>query len=574
MRTSVQSEKKEPRRKKMEDDVKDVELNLGDLNIDNPAEEVEEQEEELPNLRGLSLSDLFSGRELKAYQRKRRNARKKVLNSYFQPRGDGAPQGAPRVIPVLREPQPLVFEEKFWRPSVPAQVGMPRTLSQETHRILNQLAGPEQKGEAKQQIAEKEILTNEERIKQNYDTLYLPCFLTYKAIGVRMNSREMKQNRDISKRRGFAKYFRCILFYKGDLQQTCDFTNNIQRRCNFFVQFFENPSDDEFKEPEGGWGELCDVLHSNARSGAVGVVQSHEYNLQPAPPGPTTTEVPGMDWEPQTTTIRSYRNYPSIQGALESDNELLNAAKIHEMQTNSRLCYKLRPKTNFVTNTGLHLYTVVGTGGKRVIDYAKAEYHPNLASRINDYVSELQRVSTISHRAHNARVSFLNLPQFPEPIRPFKFDNVEDDVERYRIWKKVSVGDGLINVEASRIRMGIVPGPVAPYPPVIGPQPRPLPTFSFVSEPIHENFLAMIKMCNRENMIQSQILNPQDLITKPSVVAQISMDRWTDDQTAKTKEVARTIQANRFDRAKLSEINRQIKIAQAPDFAPRKLRGG
>jgi hypothetical protein len=72
-----------------------------------------------------------------------------------------------------------------------------------------------------------------------------------------------------------------------------------------------------------------------------------------------------------------------------------------------RVGYRLRPLSNLVTNSGLHLFIIEGTGGKRFLDYTHRQVHPALKSVLPRYISELQRVSILSDRVERLRFDLL-----------------------------------------------------------------------------------------------------------------------------------------------------------------------
>ena len=57
-----------------------------------------------------------------------------------------------------------------------------------------------------------------------------------------------------------------------------------------------------------------------------------------------------------------------------------------------RKAYRLRPLSNLVTNSGLHLFRIEGAGGKWLTAYKNAILHPSIGSDRQRYVKELQRL--------------------------------------------------------------------------------------------------------------------------------------------------------------------------------------
>ena len=350
---------------------------------------------------------------------------------------------------------------------------------------------------------------------------------------------EMKGRRDISRKRGIYKYFSCILYYKGDLAKKCQFTNN---RCNLFVQFFENPSDSFNSPPDlttddkkswsaanNGWGRLRPIVFSNPRSAVVDVVQNYEYNMINPPAGISTINVPNQgEYPDEDTWEETFRDEYGRSPPYEWEN--LPNNNLH-----TRRAYRLRPLSNLVTNSGLHLFRIQGAGGKFFPFYRKGVLHPALKQHETKYVQELQRISFLSYEAHKIRFDMLTetgnpkLPQYPPPIRRFRFPN-ESRLQRskpfFPIFTRCTPIKGLLDIHdgLARFRENNFSYPCVAF------------------DPAFENLLAMPQ---RQNVIQSQV-SPTGL-TQPLFRSLAARERFRESGERWGKEAARVLQRNQYN---------------------------
>jgi hypothetical protein len=415
-------------------------------------------------------------------------------------------------------------------------------------------------------------------INQQKSKLTFPLVCIYRAIGVRPSARELKQRApgtDSSRKRGEFKYFRCIVYYKGDYAEKCVFTNNISRRCNMFVQFFENPSDFLDQPPSetlirengwdpsnNGWGKKRPVLHSNARAAASEVVQNYEHNLITAPRGPYSTMVPSNAPYPDERDWKDAFAFLGPQGREYQWEALMQRAEAPEQEpppyewkdlkdSRSRLAYQLRPDTNLVTNTGLHLFFVEGTGGKQFLDYTQGEVHPILQPHLKEYIRELQRLSFLSDRAHRIRVELLRqqkLPYMPLPIRRFRFGDeskrvdprLDRDESYFPIFPQCSRGMGLIDADTARDRFEQA-------------------NFSYPSiEPLPD-FLQVLKLAQRQNILNAQVPSEEAYLENPLFRSQIARERFRDSAHRWSKNADRILRRNQNNSRGLNNLIDQLR---------------
>jgi hypothetical protein len=383
--------------------------------------------------------------------------------------------------------------------------------------------------------------SNLEHVVKNFETLTFPCYALYRAIGVRMSRVELERyagnniprQRDIARKRGINKYFRCILWYKGDLDQTCSFGDNIQRRCNFFVQFYENPSDHMNQPPSQGWGALRPVLSSTIRGGAADVVQNYEYNLE-APLGSSTVLIPNIvnGGFPNILTWNEYFSEAEIRPTPNYEWNDMDETKLKQ-----RHGYRLRPLSNVVTNCGLHLFIIEGTGGKRFLDYNNSQLHSALTPKKHQYILTLQRISILSDQANRIRFDMLTsgsnpkLIQYPPGIRRFAFhgdkaskgEPLAGEIPLFE--RKVTPGTGLLDIAEGKNRF------------LRG-------QYSYPSIPLEQYFQDLINMAHRQNVIQAQVVSRMDYMSKPLFISQVARNRFSESAHHWAKEADRVLKRN------------------------------
>lgn len=391
--------------------------------------------------------------------------------------------------------------------------------------------------------------------REGSSQLMFPCTGIFHAICVRLDEKEIakyggaaaettNQDRDISRKRGIRKYFRCIFYYKGDYLETCSFTNNISRRCNLFIQFFENPSESmnlppDFKEgslaherkwdpSNKGWGRTRPMLFENARKAVADVMQNYEYNMIVAPPGVNSTLVPSR---PQ------FPNEETWDQVMEQKLGVVVPYEWNfEVPMDHRpLRYQLRPLSNLVTNTGLHLFFVEGTGGKRFIDFTEGKVHPILQPHLKNYIQELQRISLLSERAYNVRFSMLRdgdhpmLPHFPKNIRRFRFGQergLDQDESYFPIFDApVTKASGLLQTDACQARFSVY-------------------NFSYPSIPWNPNFEQIFDMVSRIQRIGNQPLRNVTFQTQPFYRNLQAQQQMEDAATTWKRERKRILESN------------------------------
>ena len=124
-------------------------------------------------------------------------------------------------------------------------------------------------------------------------------------------------------------------------------------------------------------GKLRPILFSNPRSAAVDVVQNYEYNIIDAPPDETRSEIiPPRNW--QFPDVDEWDEVYHDQTRPDWFPFLGREAKMYHSRARPVAFrrYTQRPGSNFVTNTGLHLYYIEGTGGKKFLDYKDRFFIP------------------------------------------------------------------------------------------------------------------------------------------------------------------------------------------------------
>jgi hypothetical protein len=391
-----------------------------------------------------------------------------------------------------------------------------------------------------------------QEIKENFGQLVFPCYAIYRAIGVRPDKSEIKkytavgtdpitekkERRDVTRKRGNYLYFRCIMFFKGDSKGSCEFTNNVARRCNFFVQFFENPSYSFNSPPPNGWGRLRPILFSNPRSAVVDVVQNYEYNIAQPPSGINTILVPNLVAYPTAQTWgNTFTDLIKQVQVPDYEWDFKNVAPPVPLQ---RKAYRLRPLSNLVTNSGLHLFRIEGAGGKWLTAYKNAILHPSIGSDRQRYVKELQRLSYLSLRAHKIRFDLLTegknakLSQYPPSIRRFRFleygseDVLDTDQSFYPIFPQCTRPNGLLDIKAGKERFAQN-------------------NFSYPSVNLTPTFQNMVDQSSRTDRIQSQIVDQEDYKTKPLFETWMAKQRLEDSAHDWMKQGQRMLAQNQYN---------------------------
>jgi len=431
--------------------------------------------------------------------------------------------------------------------------------------------------EAKAKRLQQEFDPSETEVMQEqFGTLNLPCYCIVRVIGMRLPADELKrlqthsEGKDTSRKRGIHKYLRCIVFFKGDLEDTCVFTNNRERKCKMYLQFFENPSDSFNRPPDkklcqqrgwstanNGWGERRGIIFSCARSALVDAVQNCELNLFDAPRGDNTVLVPnvlqgGYPTEEEWNT--AFEEKSGLQGDEIPTYEWGRLQNLkHPPQ---REAYRLRPASNLVTNAGLHLFRVEGAGGKWLPFYKNSVLHPELERNRVPYIKELQRSTLLSYNADKVRFDLLKsgdppkLKQVPEPIRRFRSmtraqeAKLNRDAPFFPIFARCDRGNGILDIKQGLMRFRES-------------------NFSYPSVAFDEGFQQLLTWPEETNIRNAQIRNQEMFQELPLFRSLRARPRFRDAGAKWGQDAERVLQRNQYN-SEIGALIEQLRDLRVP----------